>query len=70
MFVTERTMIYIQATKTRFLWRVAGFSLRDRVRGSDILRELRVESLLWVGPQGSKTGFYPSGVRAYPGFCN
>lgn len=70
MFVTKRTMSYIQATEMRFLWRVAGFILRNRVRSSDILRELGAEPLLWVGSPGSKTGFNPSGVRAYPGFCN
>jgi len=40
--VTERMRLRIQAAKIR----VAGLSLRDRVRSSDIWRELGVEPLL------------------------
>ena len=36
----------IQATEISFLHRVAGLSLRDRVRSSDIQERLRVEPLL------------------------
>ena len=39
---TERKKI---AAKIRFLSRVAGLRLRDRVRSSDIQRELKVELL-------------------------
>lgn len=35
-------------TEMRFLQRMAGLSLRDRVRNSDIQRELREELLLLV----------------------
>jgi len=44
--VTERTTFWIQAAETSFLRKVARFSLRDRVRSSDIRRELGVEPLL------------------------
>ena len=44
--VTERTRSRIQAAEMSFLRRVAGLSLRDRVRSSDIRRELGVEPLL------------------------
>jgi len=37
---------WIQADEMSFLRRVAGLSLRDSVRSSDIRRELRVEPLL------------------------
>lgn len=42
----ERRRLRTQPAKMRFLQRVARFSLRDGVRRSDILRELRVEPLL------------------------
>ena len=44
--VTERTRTRIQAAKMSFLRRVAGLSLRDKMRSSDIRRELGVEPLL------------------------
>ena len=44
--VTERMRSRIQAAEMSFLCRVAGLSLRDRVRSSDIRRELGVEPLL------------------------
>ncbi len=44
--MTERTRSRIQAAEMSFLHRVAGCSLRDRVRSSVIREELRVESLL------------------------
>ena len=56
--MTDRTRSRIQAAEMRFLRRVAGLSLRDRVRSSDIREGLKVESLLlrversqlrWVG---------------------
>jgi len=44
--VTERMRSPIQAAKMCFLRRVAGLSLRDRVRSSNIRTELRIEPLL------------------------
>uniref|UniRef100_A0A3P9D6Y1 Uncharacterized protein n=1 Tax=Maylandia zebra TaxID=106582 RepID=A0A3P9D6Y1_9CICH len=44
--VTERTRSRIQAAEMSFLRRVAGLSLRDRVRSSAIREGLRVEQLL------------------------
>nr|XP_054600482.1 uncharacterized protein LOC129164434 [Nothobranchius furzeri] len=44
--MTERTRSRIQAAKMSFLRRVAGLSLRDRVRSSDIREGLGVEPLL------------------------
>ncbi|TWW59251.1 hypothetical protein D4764_06G0007810 [Takifugu flavidus] len=44
--MTERTRSQVQAAKMSFLRRVAGLSLRDRVRSSAIREELGVELLL------------------------
>ncbi|KAK0152442.1 putative uncharacterized transposon-derived protein F52C9.6 [Merluccius polli] len=44
--VTERTRSRVQAAKMNFLRRVAGLSLRDRVRSSVIREELGVDPLL------------------------
>ena len=44
--MTERTRSRVQATKISFLRRVARLILRDKVRSSDIQKELRVEQLL------------------------
>ncbi|KAK0130608.1 putative uncharacterized transposon-derived protein F52C9.6 [Merluccius polli] len=44
--VTERTRLRVQAAKISFLRRVAGLSLRDRVRSSVIREELGVDPLL------------------------
>ncbi|TWW73564.1 hypothetical protein D4764_15G0009580 [Takifugu flavidus] len=44
--MTERTRSRIQAAEMSFLRRVAGLSLRDRVRSSDIREGLGVEPLL------------------------
>ncbi|TWW59397.1 hypothetical protein D4764_06G0009270 [Takifugu flavidus] len=44
--MTERTRSRVQAAEMSFLRRVAGLSLRDRVRSSAIREELRVEPLL------------------------
>ncbi|CAI5677887.1 unnamed protein product [Oreochromis niloticus] len=44
--VTERTRLRIQAAEMSFLRRVAGLSLRDRLRSSAIWEGLRVEPLL------------------------
>ena len=44
--VTERTRLRIQVAGMSSLRRVAGLSLRDKVRSSDIRRELGVEPLL------------------------
>ncbi|TWW64134.1 hypothetical protein D4764_03G0011420 [Takifugu flavidus] len=43
--MTERTRSRVQAAEMSFLRRVAGLSLRDRLRGSAIREELGVESL-------------------------
>ncbi|KAK0153876.1 hypothetical protein N1851_004048 [Merluccius polli] len=51
--VTERTRSRIQAAEMTFLCRVAGLSLRDRVRSLDIRRELRIELLLRVEGLGT-----------------
>ncbi|KAK0144408.1 Ankyrin repeat and sterile alpha motif domain-containing protein 1B [Merluccius polli] len=52
-YVTERTKSRIQAAEICFLHRVAGLSLRDRVRSSDIWRELGVEPLLLCVERGT-----------------
>ncbi|TWW66924.1 hypothetical protein D4764_20G0009560 [Takifugu flavidus] len=44
--MTERTRSWVQAAEMSFLCRVAGLSLRDRVRRSAIREELGVEPLL------------------------
>ncbi|TWW60112.1 hypothetical protein D4764_05G0002020 [Takifugu flavidus] len=44
--MTERSRSWVQAAEMSFLRRVAGLSLRDRVRSSAIWEELGVESLL------------------------
>ena len=44
--MTERTRSQIQAAEMRFLRRVAGVSLRDRVRSTVIREGLGVEPLL------------------------
>ncbi len=73
--MTERTRSRIQAAEMCFLRRVAGRSLRDRVRSSVIREELRVEPLLlhiergqlrWLGqrlclPAGLGTPLCPPG---------
>ena len=46
LVVTERMRLRMQAAEMSFVRRVAGLSLGDRVRSSDIRRELRVEPLL------------------------
>ncbi|TWW74394.1 hypothetical protein D4764_14G0003970 [Takifugu flavidus] len=57
--MTERRRSQVQAAEMSFLHRVAGLSLRDRVRSSAIWEELGVEPLLlrversqmkWLGP--------------------
>ncbi|TWW71088.1 hypothetical protein D4764_17G0005710 [Takifugu flavidus] len=45
--MTERTRSRVQVAEMSFLHRVAGLSLRDRVRGSAIREELGVELLLF-----------------------
>ncbi|KAF7652090.1 hypothetical protein LDENG_00101950 [Lucifuga dentata] len=44
--VTERTRLQIQVAEMRFLRRVSGLTLRNRVRSSEIWEGLRVEPLL------------------------
>ena len=68
--VTERTRSRIQAAEMSFLRRVAGRSLRDRVRSSVTRRELGVEPLLlhversqlrWLGHLERCFGHVPPG---------
>jgi len=47
--VTITTRSRIQAAKMSFLCRVTGLSFRDRVRSSDIRRELGRSQLRWFG---------------------
>ncbi len=53
--MTERTSSRIQAAEMRFLRRVAGRSLRDRVRSSVTREELRVEVARASFPDASWT---------------
>ena len=46
--MTERTRLRVQAAEMSFLRRVAGLSLRDRVRSSVIREELGVDPLLHI----------------------
>ena len=55
--VTERMRSRIQAAEMSFLRGVAGLSLRDRVRSSDIWRELGVEPLLLCVERGQLRWF-------------
>uniref|UniRef100_A0A8C2ZPF1 Reverse transcriptase domain-containing protein n=1 Tax=Cyclopterus lumpus TaxID=8103 RepID=A0A8C2ZPF1_CYCLU len=64
--VTERTRSRIQAAEMSFLRRVAGLSLRDRVRSSDIRGELGVESLL-LRVERSQLRWFGHLVRMPPG---
>ncbi|KAK0138540.1 putative uncharacterized transposon-derived protein F52C9.6 [Merluccius polli] len=68
--MTERTRSRVQAAEMSFLCRVAGLSLRDRVRSSVIREELGVDPLLlrversqmrWLGHLvlGNRTGCLP-----------
>ncbi|KAK0155927.1 hypothetical protein N1851_001531 [Merluccius polli] len=74
--MTERTRSRVQAAEKSFLRRVAGLSLRDRVRSSIIREELGVDPLLlcversqmrWLGhlvrmpPWACPTGRRPRG---------
>lgn len=56
----------IQAAEMRFLRRVAGIRLRNRVRSSDIRRELRVEPLL-LSIERSQLRWFRHLVRMPPG---
>lgn len=64
--VTERTRSRIQAAEMSFLRRVAGLSLRDRVRSSDIRRELGVEPLL-LRVERSQLRWFGHLIRMPPG---
>jgi len=65
--VTERTRLRIQAADMSFLRRVAGLSLRDRVRScSDIRRELGVEPLL-LHVESSQLRWFGHLIRMTPG---
>ena len=64
--VTAEIKIPPLAAKMSFLRRVAGLTLRDRVRSSDIWEELRVEPLLlWV--ERSQLRWFGHLVRMPPG---
>ncbi|TWW56284.1 R2DM Retrovirus-related Pol polyprotein from type II retrotransposable element [Takifugu flavidus] len=64
--MTERTRSRVQAAEMSFLRRVAGLSLRDRVRSSAIREELGVESLL-LRVERSQMGWLGHLVRMPPG---
>ncbi|TWW68384.1 hypothetical protein D4764_19G0001820 [Takifugu flavidus] len=64
--MTERTRSWVQAAEMSFLRRVAGLSLRDRVRSSAIREELGVESLL-LRVERSQMGWLGHLVRMPPG---
>ena len=64
--MTERTRSRIQAAKMGFLRRVAGVSLRDRVRSSAIREGLRVEPLL-LCKERSQLRWFGHLVRMPPG---
>ncbi|TWW77428.1 hypothetical protein D4764_12G0008180 [Takifugu flavidus] len=64
--MTERTSSRVQAAKISFLRRVAGLSLRDRVRSSAIQEELVVEPLL-LRVERSQMGWLGHLVRMPPG---
>uniref|UniRef100_A0AAQ4R3P6 Reverse transcriptase domain-containing protein n=1 Tax=Gasterosteus aculeatus aculeatus TaxID=481459 RepID=A0AAQ4R3P6_GASAC len=64
--MTERTRSRVQAAKMGFLRRVAGVSLRDRVRSSAIREELGVEPLL-LCVERSQLRWFGHLVRMPPG---
>ncbi|TWW73592.1 R2DM Retrovirus-related Pol polyprotein from type II retrotransposable element [Takifugu flavidus] len=64
--MTERTRSRVQAAEMSFLRRVAGLSLRDRVRSSAIREELGVESLL-LRVERNQMGWLGHLVRMPPG---
>ena len=64
--MTERMRSRIQAAEMSFLRRVAGLSLRDRVRSSDIRERLRVEPLL-LRVERSQLRWFGHLVRMPPG---
>ncbi|TWW67452.1 R2DM Retrovirus-related Pol polyprotein from type II retrotransposable element [Takifugu flavidus] len=64
--MTERTRSRVQAAEMSFLRRVAGLSLRDRVRSSAIREELGVESLL-LRVERSQMGWLGHLIRMPPG---
>jgi len=64
--VTERTRSRIQVAEMSFLRRVAGLSLRDRVRSSDIRRELGIEPLL-LRIERSQLRWFGHLIRMPPG---
>jgi len=64
--VTKRTRSQIQVAEMSFLRRVAGLSLRDRVRSSDIMRELGVEPLL-LRIERSQLRWFGHLIRMPPG---
>ena len=65
--VTERTRSRIQAAEMSFLRRVAGLSLRDKVRSSDIRRELGVVEPLLLRIERSQLRWFGHLTRMPPG---
>ncbi|KAF7642406.1 hypothetical protein LDENG_00258420 [Lucifuga dentata] len=63
---TKRTRSRIQAAEMRFLCRVSGLTLRDRVRSSDIQEGLRVELLL-LHIERSQLRWFGHLIRIPPG---
>ena len=64
--MTERTRLRLQAAEMGFLRRVAGFSLRDRVRSSVIREGLGVQPLL-LHVERSQLRWFGHLVRIPPG---
>ncbi|KAF7652554.1 hypothetical protein LDENG_00095270 [Lucifuga dentata] len=64
--VTEKTRSWIQAAEMRFLRRVSGLTLRDRVRSSDIREGLGVELLL-LRIERSQLRWFGHLIRMPPG---
>ena len=65
--MTERTRLRLQAARMGFLRRVAGFSLRDRVRSSVIREGLGVQPLLLHVERSQLRWFGHLVVRMPPG---
>lgn len=64
--VTERAKLQIQEAEISFLRSIDGLSSKDRVRSSDIRRDLRVQLLLLRMKRSQRGGFgHP--IRTLPG---
>lgn len=64
--VTERAKLQIQEAEISFLRSIDGLSSKDRVRSSDIRRDLRVELLL-LRMKRSQRGGFGHLIRTLPG---